>query len=142
MLDSQLSAVLKVLNQLSDGSYKIAEADEIIGKLPEPDRCTKVELAGFLRMLADNDYIGVKYSSIDEYCFATLSKARVIETAKEETPEEPEEEPGVPEDFKKDLRLERISVRKTVFRAAFFGAFVGGLLAAVAALLVGIFLDM
>ena len=61
MLDKQLNAVLCILNDISDGSYKIIDADEIISKLSDSDRCTKVELSGIIRTLSDNDYIKVKY---------------------------------------------------------------------------------
>ena len=81
MLDRQLNAVLTVLNDFSDGAYKIIDADEIIAKLSDSDRCTKVELSGIIRTLSDNDYIKVKYSTVDEYCLATLAKARAIEKA-------------------------------------------------------------
>ena len=74
MLDRQLNAVLTVLNDFSDGAYKIIDADEIIAKLSDSDRCTKVELSGIIRTLSDNDYIKVKYSTVDEYCLATLAK--------------------------------------------------------------------
>ena len=76
MLDRQLNAVLTVLNDFSDGAYKIIDADEIIAKLSDSDRCTKVELSGIIRTLSDNDYIKVKYSTVDEYCLATLASAR------------------------------------------------------------------
>ena len=36
MLDRQLNAVLTVLNDFSDGAYKIIDADEIIAKLIRP----------------------------------------------------------------------------------------------------------
>ena len=86
MLDRQLNAVLTVLNDFSDGAYKIIDADEIIAKLSDSDRCTKVELSGIIRTLSDNDYIKVKYSTVDEYCLATLAKARAIEKAERLAP--------------------------------------------------------
>ena len=46
MLDRQLNAVLTVLNDFSDGAYKIIDADEIIAKLSDSDRCTRWNFRG------------------------------------------------------------------------------------------------
>ena len=144
MLDKQLNAVLCILNDISDGSYKIIDADEIISKLSDSDRCTKVELSGIIRTLSDNDYIKVKYSTVDEYCLATLAKARAIERAEHEsavseTAELSDESAGGKKS--KEIRLDSISLRKMIRNAAFWGAMLGGLITAVIALLIGGFLN-
>lgn len=115
MLDRQLNAVLTVLNDFSDGAYKIIDADEIIAKLSDSDRCTKVELSGIIRTLSDNDYIKVKYSTVDEYCLATLAKARAIEKAEphDSHPTASVDVPVAGEKGKsKEIKLDSISLRK------------------------------
>lgn len=145
MLDRQYNAVLTVLNDFSDGSYKIIDADEIIAKLSDSDRCTKVELSGIIRTLSDNDYIKVKYSTVDEYCLATLAKARAIERV-EPNDSRPAAAVDVPDtDAKgksKEIKLDSISLRKMIRKAAFWGALLGGLLASAVALLIGVFLKI
>lgn len=147
MLDRQLNAILTILNDISDGAFKIIDADDIIGKLSESDKCTKVELAGLIRTLSDNDYIKVKYSTVDEYCLSTLAKARAVERPVEHAEEEQLRTEGgysgVVENKKsKDVRLDSISLRKMVRRAAFYGALLGGMIAGVIGLLIGIFIKI
>lgn len=145
MLDRQLNAVLTVLNDFSDGAYKIIDADEIIAKLSDSDRCTKVELSGIIRTLSDNDYIKVKYSTVDEYCLATLAKARAIEKV-EPHDSHPTASVNVPvageKGKSKEIKLDSISLRKMIRKAAFWGALLGGLIASAIALLIGVFLKM
>ena len=139
MLDRQLNAVLTVLNDFSDGAYKIIDADEIIAKLSDSDRCTKVELSGIIRTLSDNDYIKVKY------CLATLAKARAIEKAEphDSHPTASVDVPVAGEKGKsKEIKLDSISLRKMIRKAAFWGALLGGLIASAIALLIGVFLKM
>ncbi len=145
MLDRQLNAVLSVLNDFSDGSYKIIDADEIIAKLSDTDRCTKVELSGLIRTLSDNDYIKVKYSTVDEYCLATLAKARAIEKV-DPKDNHPTALVDVPDDNakgkSKEIKLDSISLRKMIRKASFWGALLGGLIASAIALLIGVFLKL
>ena len=134
MLDRQLNAVLTVLNDFSDGAYKIIDADEIIAKLSDSDRCTKVELSGIIRTLSDNDY-----------CLATLAKARAIEKAEphDSHPTASVDVPVAGEKGKsKEIKLDSISLRKMIRKAAFWGALLGGLIASAIALLIGVFLKM
>lgn len=147
MLDRQLNAILTILNDISDGAFKIIDADDIISKLSESDKCTKVELAGLIRTLTDNEYIKVKYSTVDEYCLATLAKARTIEKPVEQHEEEALRKEGgytgiVPNKKSKEIRLDSLSLRKMVRRAAFYGALLGGLIAGAIGLLIGIFIKM
>lgn len=151
MLDRQLNAILTILNDISDGAYKIIDTDDIISRLSDTDKCTKVELSGIIRTLADNEYIKVKYSTVDEYCLATLSKARAIEKPAERHEEQAlrgddvaAEPVTVRKDKKgrKDIRIDSVSVRKMVRRAAFFGALLGGLITSAIGLLIGVFLKM
>lgn len=147
MLDKQLNAVLTILNDVSDGAYKIIDADDIISKLSESDKCSKVEFAGIVRTLADNDYVKVKYSTVDEYCLSTLAKARAIERPEEHHGETALKEDdvfkGVAEGKKsKEIRFDSMSLRKMVRRAAFYGALLGGLFAGILGLVIGIFIKI
>lgn len=129
MLDRQSTAVLNIVNNISNGAYKIIDAEEIISRLAEADKATKLELAGIIRSLTDHELIKVKYSTMDEYCLAALPKARLVEERiKGGAPAvEQEEEPTVVE-VKPDIDFGKL--KRIVRRAAFLGAIVGGCIVA------------
>jgi hypothetical protein len=132
MLDRQSTAVLNIINSISNGAYKIIDADEIISRLSETEKATKLELAGIIRSLTDHELVKVKYSTVEEYCLAALPKARLVEERiKVGAPEEEQEEAPTIVEVKPDLDFSKL--KRIVRRAAFFGALVGGCIAAVLA---------
>ncbi len=78
MLDRNGSVVLNIINGISDGAYKIIDADDIISAMPTDIKLTRLELSGIIRSLVDHELIAVKYSNLEEYCLAALPKARII----------------------------------------------------------------
>lgn len=78
MLDKNGSIVLNIINGISDGAYKIIDADDIISAVPDGVKLTRLELSGIIRSLVDHELIAVKYSNLEEYCLAALPKARII----------------------------------------------------------------
>ena len=78
MLDKKSLTLLKVLNKLSTGTaYKVVTADEILTTITQKslyDFDTIKEILGFLEK---QEYINIKFSEENTYCYSLLPKARI-----------------------------------------------------------------
>lgn len=132
MLDKLNSAVLNVINTISDGTFKVVDADEIIEKLNLEEKPTKLKLSGAIKNLAERDLIKVKSASLDMYCLASTPKARITEEitvapVAEQVPVAGGKAPiakvptkGIAPSV--DFKL----LRRAIYRAALFGSIFGG----------------
>lgn len=160
MLDRKTTSVLNIINNISDGSFKCIDADDIIGKLPNDVKPAKAELNAIIKNLADHEIIAIKYATMDEYCLAALPKARLVEEKVQEVEAkalqkgEKEGEVSVSE-VSKDLPTLEIEnmitpvqqsapdlglIKKMVRKAAFIGAAMGGALVALVSFILGLIL--
>jgi phenylalanyl-tRNA synthetase beta subunit len=79
MLDKETAAVLKVINEISDGAFKMIDADELINKTNTDERLTKPALAAIIKKLAEHDLVKIKTSTADMYVIAPTPKAKLAE---------------------------------------------------------------
>ena len=77
MLDKTSNMVLKTLNKLSEGSsYKVVTCDDIIACLNK----NKFDVDGIKQImdfLEKHEYINIKFSEDNTYCYSLLPKARI-----------------------------------------------------------------
>lgn len=156
MLDKQATSVLNIINSISDGSYKIIDADEIISKLGESEKASKLELVGIIRTLVDYELVKIKFSTVDEYCMASLPKARIVEDkvriGEDNAKIIEDTNPTVPDVETKKVQQSTISapksvssvdygiIKKTVKKSAFYGALLGGLVVGIISVIIGLFI--
>lgn len=110
MLDKRTAAVLRAVTAEGEG-YRVMDAGELAGALPERLKADGRTVDADLRRLAAEGYISVKYSEAGTYCVAPLPKG--MEAAKEEA-----------------RTRARLRLRVSAFWLPFAGAFAGGALAA------------
>lgn len=78
MLDKKSTAVLKVLNKLSSGSaYKVITADEIIANLTQKSLYDDETVKTIIDFLEKQEYLNIKFSEENTYCYSLLPKARI-----------------------------------------------------------------
>lgn len=79
MLDKKSIAILKVLNKLAEGTaYKVVTSEEIISATNQKSQfdCDSIkEIIGFLEK---QDYLNIKFSEENTYCYSLLPKARIF----------------------------------------------------------------
>ncbi|MBR6778972.1 MAG: hypothetical protein IKM43_02335 [Clostridia bacterium] len=89
MLDKKTIAVLKALNKLADGSaYKVVTSDEIIMSLTQKSQYDADTVRQIIEFLEKQEYLNIKFSEENTYCFSLLPKARIYleqETTKNKT---------------------------------------------------------
>ena len=79
MLDKKSTAVLKVLNKLSSGSaYKVITADEIIANLTQKALYDDETVKTIIDFLEKQEYLNIKFSEENTYCYSLLPKARIF----------------------------------------------------------------
>lgn len=151
MLDKQATSVLNIINSISDGSYKIVDADEIISKLGESEKASKIELVGIMRTLVDYELVKVKYSTLDEYCLAALPKARIVEDkvriGEDNAKIIEDTNPTIPDVALSHEAVPKVTssvdygfIKKAVKKAAFYGAFFGGIIVGIIGIIIGFFI--
>ena len=89
MLDKKSIAVLKALNKLSVGNaYKVITSDEIINSLNQKSLYNYDSIKDILDFLEKQEYLNIKFSEENTYCYSLLPKARIFleqETNKSKT---------------------------------------------------------
>lgn len=79
MLDKKSLNILKLLNKLTDGSaYKVVTTDEILSQTSQRSQYDLEELKQILDFLEKQEYIIIKFSEENTYCFSLLPKARIL----------------------------------------------------------------
>ena len=78
MLDKKSLMLLKTLNKLSIGTaYKVVTADEIITTISQKNLFDFDNVKEILDFLEKQDYINIKFSEENTYCYSLLPKARI-----------------------------------------------------------------
>ncbi len=137
MIGGKTFAVLKAVVELSGGTFKVLDADDIIEKV-EGEKPQKLELSGIIKSLAEQGLVKVKTASTETYCIQSLTRATLVLEGKDETAHSPKEisteqetvRPKTEETgrFRTATVVELEKVKGLIKRAAFFGALIGGAL--------------
>lgn len=79
MLDKRTIAVLKVLNKLADGNaYKVITSEEILISLTQKSQYDLDSIKQILNFLEKQEYVAIKFSEDNTYCYSLLPKARIF----------------------------------------------------------------
>ncbi len=79
MLDKKSLSVLKALNKLTDGSaYKVTTSDEVISLLSQKSQYDSDVIKQIMDFLEKQEYITIKFSEENTYCYSLLPKARIV----------------------------------------------------------------
>lgn len=79
MLDKKSISVLKVLNKLANGTaYKVTTSDEIITALNQKSQYDTDSIKQIIDFLEKQEYINIKFSEENTYCYSLLPKARIV----------------------------------------------------------------
>ena len=93
MLDKKSISVLKALNKLSNGTaYKVATSEEIIIVLNQKSQYDADTIRQTMDFLEKQEYITIKFSEENTYCYSLLPKARIVleqETGKNKAKQTP-----------------------------------------------------
>ena len=78
MLDKKTNAVLKVLNKLTEGNtYKVVSGDDILANLTQKSIYDREIIKQIIKFLEKQQYINIKFSEENTYCYSILPKARI-----------------------------------------------------------------
>ena len=78
MLDKKTNAVLKVLNKLTEGNtYKVVSGDDILSNLTQKSIYDREIIKQIIEFLEKQQYINIKFSEENTYCYSLLPKARI-----------------------------------------------------------------
>ena len=79
MLDKKSTAVLKALNKLAiNSAYKVVTTDEIISNLTQKSQFDTDSVNEIMSYLGKQEYINIKFSEENTYCYSLLPKARIL----------------------------------------------------------------
>ena len=79
MLDKKSIAVLKILNKQAEGSaYKVITSEEIISCVSQKSQYDADTIKEIMSYLSEQDYINIKFSEENTYCYSLLPKARIF----------------------------------------------------------------
>ncbi len=79
MLDKKSTAVLKALNKLAiNSAYKVVTTDEIISNLTQKSQFDNDSVNEIMSYLGKQEYINIKFSEENTYCYSLLPKARIL----------------------------------------------------------------
>ncbi len=95
MLDKKTNAVLKALNKLSEGSaYKVITIDDVLNILTQKSQYDNESIKQILNFLETQQYINIKFSEENTYCYSLLPKARIY--LEQETGKNKAKKPATP----------------------------------------------
>ena len=78
MLDKKSISVLKALNKLASGTaYKVVSSNEIISLLTQKNLYDNDAIKEILDFLEKQEYLNIKFSEENTYCYSLLPKARI-----------------------------------------------------------------
>ena len=75
MLDKKSTAVLQLLRDKTENSYKVLDKSQIVAELPAKLKIDLQSLLNIVAFLTENEYVSVKYQDKDEICISTTVKA-------------------------------------------------------------------
>ena len=125
----------------TDDVYKVVEADEILGRLPEGTVMDKQALGAVIRELRGTGYLDVKYLTPDEYCLLVSPRAEeALRPLREEEPRSADT-PQTPvphrneETVRKKAREYDAKTAPKLFAIALAGSMLGGMIVAALAII-------
>lgn len=78
MLDRNSASILHALNKLAEGNaYKVITGDEIMAKLSQKSHFDLEIIKQILDFLEKQQYINIKFSEENTYCYSLLPKAKI-----------------------------------------------------------------
>lgn len=138
--EKQVLAALVQLTGTGD-TFKVLEADEILGRLPEGTVMDKQALGAVIRELRGTGYLDVKYLTPDEYCLLVSPRAEeALRPPREEEPKSADT-PQTPvpqrneETVRKKVREYDAKTAPKLFAIAFAGSMLGGMIVAALAII-------
>lgn len=138
--EKQVLAALVRLTGTGD-TFKVLEADEILGILPEGAGMDKQALGAVIRELRGTGYLDVKYLTPDEYCLLVSPRAEeALRPPREEEPKS-SDTPQTPvpqrneETVRKKAREYDAKTAPKLFAIAFAGSMLGGMIVAALAII-------
>ena len=138
--EKQVLAALVQLTGTGD-TFKVLEADEILGRLPEGTVMDKQALGAVIRELRGTGYLDVKYLTPDEYCLLVSPRAeealrplREEEPRTADTPQTPVPQRNE-ETVRKKAREYDAKTAPKLFAIAFAGSMLGGMIVAALAII-------
>lgn len=138
--EKQVLAALVQLTGTGD-TFKVLEADEILGRLPEGTVMDKQALGAVIRELRGTGYLDVKYLTPDEYCLLVSPRAeealrplREEEPRSADTPQTPVPQRNE-ETVRKKAREYDAKTAPKLFAIAFAGSMLGGMIVAALAVI-------
>ena len=138
--EKQVLAALVQLTGTGD-TFKVLEADEILGRLPEGTGMDKQALGAVIRELRGTGYLDVKYLTPDEYCLLVSPRAeealrplREEEPRSADTPQTPVPQRNE-ETVRKKAREYDAKTAPKLFAIAFAGSMLGGMIVAALAII-------
>lgn len=79
MLDRKSIAILKSLNKLAEGNaYKVVTSEEILSSLSQKSQYDADTIKQIIDFLEKQEYIIIKFSEENTYCYSLLPKARIF----------------------------------------------------------------
>ena len=79
MLDKKSIAVLKILNKQAEGNaYKVITSEEIISLVSQKSQYDSDTIREIINFLSEQDYLNIKFSEENTYCYSLLPKARIF----------------------------------------------------------------
>lgn len=78
MLDKNSLSVLKVLNKLADADYKVVTIEEITPSITTKNQLTEDDVKHIMEFLFKQEYINIKFSEDNTYCYCILPKAKQL----------------------------------------------------------------
>lgn len=138
--EKQVLAALVQLTGTGD-TFKVLEADEILGRLPEGTVMDKQALGAVIRELRGTGYLDVKYLTPDEYCLLVSPRAEeALRPLREEEPRSADTpQTSVPqrneETVRKKAREYDAKTAPKLFAIAFAGSMLGGMIVAALAII-------
>lgn len=78
MLDKKTTTILKALDKLAEGNaYKVINTDEILSNLNQKSQYDLETIKQSVEFLEKQQYIVIKFSEENTYCYSLLPKARI-----------------------------------------------------------------
>lgn len=78
MLDKKTTSLLKTLNKLCEGSaYKVITTDEVLSNIDQKSQFDLETIKQNIEFLEKQQYINIKFSEENTYCYSLLPKARI-----------------------------------------------------------------
>lgn len=78
MLDKNSLSVLKILNKLADTDYKVITIEEVSSAQTSKNQLKEDDIKHIMEFLSKQEYINVKFSEDNTYCYCILQKAKQL----------------------------------------------------------------